>query len=152
LRDLVILAEKQFFYTKKLLLRRKEHFAESFRGSLFQGESTAGEVFVHGIEPLYQFCHKVLRSNTNETSTKFELAPDMSLPEQYIELYERTVHLLKKLQLKLTEEDLNNPVLALSNFDSQTQLRELLCLNIMHTISHIGQALRLQALYLRNRK
>ncbi|MFX0084854.1 MAG: hypothetical protein ACFFAU_04205 [Candidatus Hodarchaeota archaeon] len=151
MRDLVILAEKQFSYTKRLLLRRKERFTESFSDSLFQGESTAGEVFIHGIEPLFHFCYKILGSNTDESSTKIELDHDMNFPEHYIELYEKTLELLKILQLKLTEDDLNKPILFSSSSNSKKPLRELLCLNIMHTITHIGQALRLQALYLRNK-
>ncbi len=151
MRDLVILVEKQFSYTKKLLLSRKERFTESFTDSLFQGESTAGEVFIHGIEPLFHFCNKILESSKDKSSTKLELNHDMVFPEHYIELYEKTLDLLKMLQLKLAEGDLNESISFASSYNSKKPLRELLCLNIMHTITHIGQALRLQALYLRNK-
>ena len=151
MRDLVILAEEQFSYTRRLLLHRKEHFSESFNSSLFQGESTAGEVFIHGIEPIFKFCHKILGTNTDKSSPELEIGSNMNLPEQYIDLYENIIHLLKKIHLKLTEEDLNMPISVSSNSSFQKPLRELLCLNIMHTITHIGQALRLQALYLRNK-
>lgn len=148
--DSLIVIEKQLSYTKKVLSTRKEHFQESFEYPLFNNEKSAAEVFIHGITPLYQYCHKILDGKIDESEPNLELNAKFDLPEQYLDLYERTFLLLKAVQQQLTEKDLNQFV---DVFNSQTQmrLREWLSLNIMHTVTHIGQALRLQSLYLRNK-
>ncbi|MFX0052357.1 MAG: hypothetical protein ACFFAJ_07975 [Candidatus Hodarchaeota archaeon] len=151
MNESIVILEKQFSYLKKVLSTRKEHFQESFECSLFNGESTASEVYVHGLRPLYKNSYKILKPDFNDSSIKFEMNMNLNLIERYIELYERTLQLLKQVQLKLTDEDLNKPLKVSVESKSQISLREWICLNVMHTVTHIGQALRLQALYIRNK-
>jgi hypothetical protein len=150
--DFIIILEKQFSYAKKVLLTREKNFHESFEQSLFEGEATAADVYVHGIEPLYKNSSKILEPEINESTIVLEKDTNLNLPNQYIELYERTLQLLKKIQLELKEEDLNKPVMAFSDSEYKIPLREWIGLNIMHMITHVGQALRLQSLYLRNKQ
>lgn len=148
--DFIIIVEKQFSYAKKVLLSRGKNFHESFEQPLFEGEATAADVYVHGIEPLYKNSYEILEPKINESMILLEKDTKLSLPNQYIELYERTIQLLKKIQLVLNEEDLNKPVMAFS--EHKIPLREWIGLNIMHMLTHVGQALRLQSLYLRNKQ
>jgi hypothetical protein len=148
--DFIIILEKQFSYAKKVLLTREKNFHESFEQPLFEGEATAADVYVHGIEPLYKTSHKILEPEINESMTLLEKDTKLSLPNQYIELYERTLQLLKKIQLVLKEEDLNKPIMISSDSEHKIPLIEWIGLNIMHMLTHVGQALRLQSLYLRN--
>jgi hypothetical protein len=136
---------------KKVFSTRKEYFQESFECSLFNGEPTASEVYIHGLKPLYQNSNKILRPDFNDSSVKFEMNMNLNLTERYIELYERTLQLLKQIQIKLTDEDLNKPLNVSPGLKTQISIREWICVNVMHTVTHIGQALRLQALYIRNK-
>ena len=52
---------------------------------------------------------------------------------------------------KMTEEELKKHMVYPFNPDTTISVLEWIGLNIMHAVTHIGQALRLQSLYLRNR-
>ncbi|MFX0173862.1 MAG: hypothetical protein ACFE9L_18415 [Candidatus Hodarchaeota archaeon] len=151
MNDSIEILEKQFSYLKKVLSNRKEKFQESFECSLFNGEPTASEVYVHGLKPLYKNCYKILNPDFNDSSIKFEMNVNLNLIERYIELYERTLQLLKQIRLELTDEDLNKPLNVSTELKPQISIQEWICVNVMHTVTHIGQALRLQALYIRNK-
>lgn len=147
--DAINVMEKQFSYINKVLTARKEHFQESFEKPLFEGEQSAAEVYTHGITTTFRYCRKIIDNKTGE-SAAFE--PDIELedPNKYLNLYEKTLHLLREVQQQSTEEDLNREV---ATFNSKTlmPLREWLSLNIMHTVAHVGQALRLQSLYIKHK-
>ncbi|MHA2227164.1 MAG: hypothetical protein ACXAC8_18250 [Candidatus Hodarchaeales archaeon] len=147
--DSIIVIEKQFSYLKNVLAARKEHFHISFENSLFEGEQSPAEVFIHGITPLYRYCRKIINSKIDESTLNIELNIELDYPDRYLDLYEKILHLLREIQEKNIEEDLNQLV---ETFDSKTlmTLREWLNLNIMHTVTHVGQALRLQSLYIRH--
>lgn len=145
-----MVVEKQFSYTKKIFASRKEFFQTSFKNPLFEGEQSPAEVFIHGITPLYQNCCNILNIEFNEHIFAIDHVSEITKPERYIELYERTLFLLKEIQKNIKEEDFNN-FLDIPNSESRITLREWLNVNIMHTVTHVGQALRLQSLYIRNK-
>jgi hypothetical protein len=147
--DSVDVLEKQFSYVRTVLTTRRKHFQESFEESLFANEKSAAEVFIHGITPLYESCQKLLANGSENPQPGPVLNTNIDPLEQYLDLYNRTILLLKTVQQQLTETDLNQ-VVDVFNSQSQMKLRDWLNLNVMHTATHIGQALRLQSLYLRN--
>ncbi|MFX1508318.1 MAG: hypothetical protein ACFFDC_19730 [Promethearchaeota archaeon] len=147
--DYLIIVERQFSYTRNILLARKSQFQESFENSVFEGEPTAADVYIHGITSLYNSCAKILE--TNESRFNLEINKELDLPEQYIDLYERTLQILKETQQKMTNEDLNKYIVHPLNPDTKISLLKWIGLNVMHTVTHVGQALRLQSLYIRNR-
>ncbi|MFX0185903.1 MAG: DinB family protein [Candidatus Hodarchaeota archaeon] len=149
--DYLIVVERQFSYTKNILLARKAQFQESFENSVFEGEPTAAEVYIHGITSLYESCAKILTPEINESKSNLEINKELDLPEQYIDLYDRTLQILKEIQQKMTKKDLNRYVVHPLNPDTKISLLKWIGLNVMHTVTHVGQALRLQSLYIRNK-
>ncbi|MFX0126448.1 MAG: DinB family protein [Candidatus Hodarchaeota archaeon] len=149
--DYLIIVEKQYSYIKNIFLTRKEQFQESFEKPVFEGEPTAAEVYIHGITSLYKSCAKILNPEINETTFKLELNTELEFHEQYIDLYKRTIQVLKKIQQKMTPEDLNRHIVYPFNPDTKISILNWIGLNIMHTVTHVGQALRLQSLYIRNK-
>ena len=149
--DYQIILEKQYSYTKNVLLARKDQFHESFEKSLFKGEPTAADVYIHGITSLYKSCVKILMSESDESKFNLEINEELDLPEQYIDLYERTLQIFKEIQQKLTNEDLTKHIVHPLNSDTKISLLKWIGLNVMHTVTHVGQALRLQSLYIRNK-
>ncbi|MFW9855502.1 MAG: hypothetical protein ACFFFG_10600 [Candidatus Thorarchaeota archaeon] len=147
--DSIAVIEKQLAYVKKVLPARREHFQKSFENPLFKNEQSAGQVFIHGITPLYKYCLEILDRDNPEFAPNLELNPKFALHLQYLELYERTVSILKAAREKIMDEKLNKKGHFI-NSQTQMTLREELSLAIMHAVTHIGQALRLQSLYLRN--
>ncbi|MFX1517205.1 MAG: hypothetical protein ACFFC6_12955, partial [Promethearchaeota archaeon] len=130
---------------------RTDQFQESFENPLFEGEQTAAEVYIHGLTPLYKACMKIVNPEVDESIVKLELNNELSLPNQYIELYERVIDVLRQIKEQLTEEDLRRHIVYPFNLDTTISILEWIGLNVMHTVTHIGQALRLQSLYLRNK-
>jgi hypothetical protein len=76
---------------------------------------------------------------------------DLNRPGQYIDLYEKILYFLEKAEQNLSEEDLNEKIAFPFNPKTRITQRDWIGLNIMHMLTHIGQALRLQSLYLRNK-
>ncbi|MFX0087424.1 MAG: hypothetical protein ACFFAU_17370 [Candidatus Hodarchaeota archaeon] len=149
--DYLVVVERQFSYTKDILLARKAQFHESFENPIFEGEPTAADVYIHGITSLYKSCAKILKPNTNESKFNLTINKELDLPEQYIDLYERTLQILKEIQQKMTSGGLNRYILHPFNPNTKISLLNWIGLNIMHTVTHVGQALRLQSLYIRNK-
>ncbi|MHA2157156.1 MAG: hypothetical protein ACXABU_17575 [Candidatus Hodarchaeales archaeon] len=149
--DFLIIVKKQLKYTKNVFFGRRDQFQESFEKSLFEGEQSAAEVYIHGLTALYKSCMKILYPETNEVTLKLEFNQELPLPEQYIEVYEQNLRLLKEIEEKITEEKLKEYIAYPFNPDTTITRLEWIGLNVMHAVTHIGQALRLQSLYLRNK-
>ena len=149
--DYLIILEKQFSYTKNLLLARKDQFHESFEKSLFKGESTAADVYIHGLTPLYKACMKILNPEIDESTLTLEFNGELSLPEQYIDFYEEVIRILKEIKEKMISKDLEEHIVYPFDPDTTISRLEWIGLNVMHAVTHIGQALRLQSLYLHHR-
>lgn len=148
--DYQIILEKQFSYVKDILLTRKDNFHESFEKPLFEGEPTAAEVYMHGLNSFYKSCVKLISPEKNNSELKLEVNRELGLPSQYIELYERTLQIFKELLQKMAEENLNKHIVFPLNPEKTISIIDWIGLNITHTAMHVGQALRLQALYIRN--
>ncbi|UCE14412.1 MAG: hypothetical protein JSV04_04350 [Candidatus Heimdallarchaeota archaeon] len=149
--DYLIVVERQFSYTKNIIRKRTDHFQESFEKPIFDGEQSASEVFVHGLTPLYKSCMKILTPEIDESTLNLKLNNELTFPEQYIDLYERVLRSLRNVKEKLTEEELKKQIVYPFNPDTTISILEWIGLNVMNTVTHVGQALRLQSLYLRNR-
>ncbi|MFX1286663.1 MAG: hypothetical protein ACFFB5_23705 [Promethearchaeota archaeon] len=149
--DYLIILEKQYSYTKNLLMARKAQFQESFEKPLFEREQTAAEVYIHGLTPLYRSCMKILNPEIDESTLKLEFNCELSLPEQYIDLYNQVLKILKEIEETMTSEDLKAHIMYPFDPDTTISRLEWIGLNIMHAVTHIGQALRLQSLYLHHK-
>ena len=149
--DYLIVVEKQVRYAKNIILGRKEQFQESFENSLFEGEQTAAEVYIHGLNPLYKSCMKILDSKIDDSNLKMEFNNELPVYEKYIDLYQQVLKVLKELESKMSEADLKEHIAYPFNPDTTISRLEWIGLNIMHAVTHVGQALRLQSLYLRHK-
>ncbi len=149
--DQIIVVERQLRYVKNVLLERKENFQESFENSLFEGENTAAEVFIHGLTPLYKYSMNLLHPEITEKTLELNLNRDLPPPNQYIDLYERVLNVLRDINEQMSEEELKEHIVFPFNPETTISRVEWIGLNIMHTVTHIGQALRLQSLYVRHK-
>ncbi|MHA1945259.1 MAG: hypothetical protein ACXADW_01475 [Candidatus Hodarchaeales archaeon] len=145
------MVEKQLRYAKNIILGRKEQFQESFENSLFEGEQTAAEVYIHGLNPLYKSCMKILDPKMDDSLLKLEFNNQLPVYEKYIDLYEQVLKILKELEEKMSESDLKKHITYPFNPDTTISRLEWIGLNIMHAVTHVGQALRLQSLYIRHK-
>jgi hypothetical protein len=143
--------EKQLRYAKNVIQGRREHFQESFENSLFEGEQTAAEVYIHGLNPLYKSCMKILDPKIDDSVLKLDLNNELPVYEKYIDLYEQVLKVLKELESKMSEVELKEHITYPFNPDTTISRLEWIGLNIMHAVTHVGQALRLQSLYLRHK-
>jgi hypothetical protein len=141
--------EKQFSYVKKVLESRSASFSKSFQNPLFEGEPSAAEVFIHGITPAYNLFNTPGYDNFKKPISNF--SSDQNRPGQFIGLYKQILLDLEIAEQNLTENDLNEMVAYPFNPETQIMRREWIGLTLMHMLTHIGQALRLQSLYIRNK-
>ncbi len=147
--DILLVVERQFSYIANVFHNRRQAFQESFENSLFEGEQSAADVYLHGVKTLYKYCSKLLNPDFEESRHIIEFDQKLSVLEQYIDLYKRTLLILKEIEQKFTNEELKQKVINPLNPASNIVLLDWIALNVMHSITHIGQALRLQTLYLR---
>ncbi|MFW9941648.1 MAG: DinB family protein [Candidatus Thorarchaeota archaeon] len=139
-------------YAKSLFEKRKDnHFEESMKTPLFEGEETAFNVLVHAITTLNWAMKKMLNPDADNKDIAIKLDPASSAPlyEQLLDLFNIAIDAYVEARTKFKEEDLQNKFQ--SPFGREMTYEDWFGFNIHHTIGHIYQALRLQAIYLRQK-
>ncbi len=149
--DYQLILEKQFSYVTDIFLSRKDSFSESFEKPLFPSEPSAAEVYIHGLSSFYKSCVNLIAKEGDNSLVKFEMNKNLDLPSQYLELYENTIQIFKQVQQKMANEDLNTCIAFPLNPEKTISILEWISLNVTHTVSHVAQAIRLQALFFRNK-
>ncbi len=140
-----------YSYAKSLFDKRKEnHFEDSMIKPLFDGEETAQNVFLHSVSILYWASYTVLKPEAKEGEYKLELDPASESPLhiQLLELFKKAMGSFIEARSQFNEEDLSRKFK--SSFGEMTY-ETWFGFMIHHTIGHIYQAFRLQALYLRHK-
>ena len=140
-------------YAKSLFEKRKDkHFEESMKNPLFKREETALNVFIHSISLLYWAMKKMTNPDAdNKDIPTLKLDPESTAPlhEQLLDLFSKAVDAYEEVRTKYKEEDLNTTFK--SPFGREVTYEDWFGFIIHHTIGHIYQAFRLQAIYLRHK-
>ena len=139
-------------YVKSLFEKRKDnHFEESMKESLFKGEKTALDLFVHSVSTLNFAMKKTTNPNANMKDIAIKLDPKSTTPlhEQLLDLFNKANEAYTEERIKYNEEDLKN--MFKSPFGREMTYEDWFGFIIHHTIGHIYQSLRLQAIYLRHK-
>ncbi|NVM43440.1 MAG: hypothetical protein HWN79_00850 [Candidatus Lokiarchaeota archaeon] len=139
-------------YAKSLFEKRKDnHFEESMNTPLFKREKTAQYLFIHSISTLYMAMKKMDNPNASSTEITIKLDPESTAPlhEQLLDLFSKAIEAYVEVRVKYTEEDLKETFE--SPFGREMTYEDWFGFIIHHTIGHIYQAFRLQAIYLRHK-
>ena len=139
-------------YAKSLFEKRKDnHFEESMNTPLFKREKTAKYLFVHSVSTLYMAMKKTDNPNASTTEISIKLDPESTAPlhEQLLDLFKKAIEVYAEVRVKFTEEDLKKTFQ--SPFGREMTYEDWFGFIIHHTIGHIYQAFRLQAIYLRHK-
>jgi len=139
-------------YAKTLFEKRKDnHFEESMKNPLFEGEETALNVFIHSITLLNWAMKKMTNPDANNKDIAIKLDPESTAPlhEQLLDLFNIAIEAYVEERTKYKEEDLKNTFK--SPFGREMTYEDWFGFIIHHTIGHIYQTFRLQAIYLRQK-
>ncbi len=139
-------------YVKDLFEKRKDnHFEESMKNSLFEKEQTAIDLFIHAISLLNWASRKTINPNVDNKEIAIKLDPESTAPlhEQLLDLFNTAIEAYVEARTKYKEEDLQNTFK--SPFGREMTYEDWFAFIIHHTIGHIYQVLRLQAIYLRQK-
>jgi len=139
-------------YAKSLFEKRKDnHFEESMKTPLFKKEKTAFYLFVHSVSTLYMAMKKTTNPNADSKEISIKLDPESTAPlhEQLLELYSKAIDAYVEARSQFSEENLKNTFK--SPFGREMTYEDWFGFVIHHTIGHIYQAFRLQAIYLRQK-
>ena len=139
-------------YAKNLFEKRKDnHFEESMNTPLFKREKTAQYLFVHSVSTLYMAMKKTTNPNAGNKDITIKLDPESTAPlyEQLLGLFNKAIDAYEEERIKYTEEDLKKTFT--SPFGREMTYEDWFGFIIHHTIGHIYQAFRLQAIYLRQK-
>jgi len=140
-------------YAKSLFEKRKDnHFEESMKNPLFKREETAIKVFIHSLSVLYWAMKKMANPDIDNKDIKpLKLNPESTAPlhEQLLDLFNEAIEAYVEVRIQYTEEDLQNKFK--SPFGKEMTYEDWFGFIIHHTIGHIYQAFRLQAIYLRHK-
>jgi len=139
-------------YAKSLFEKRKDnHFEESMKNPLFEKEETALNVFIHAISLLNWASRKTVDPDVDNKEIAIKLDPESTAPlhEQLLDLFSIAIDAYAEARTKLTEEDLQNTFK--SPFGREMAYEDWFGFIIHHTIGHIYQTFRLQAIYLRHK-
>ena len=145
--------QKQLEYAKNVLLQRNnKSFELSMKNSLFPGEPSALDVFTHGVSSLFWASKNLQFPNMDEHEFSLSIDPEsnMSLMDQMVNLYQKAIDAFTVYLGLVNDEELKIKIPSPIG-DGDMILHDWLGINIHHTIGHVSQALRLQALYLRNK-
>ncbi len=139
-------------YAKVLFEKRKEnHFEDSMKTPLFKREKTAFDLFVHSVTTLYIAMKKTSNPNADSKDITIKLDRESTAPlhEQLLDLFSKGIEAFVEARTKFTEEDLKNTFK--SPFGREMTYEDWFGFIIHHTIGHLYQAFRLQAIYLRHK-
>ncbi|MFX1374500.1 MAG: DinB family protein [Promethearchaeota archaeon] len=139
-------------YVKDLFEKRKDnHFEDSMKNPLFEGEQTAIDLFIHAISLLNWASRKTVDPDVDNKEIAIKLDPESTAPlhEQLLDLFNKAIEAYVEARTKYKEEDLQNKFK--SPFGREMTYEDWFGFIIHHTIGHIYQVLRLQAIYLRQR-
>jgi len=139
-------------YAKSLFEKRKDnHFEESMKNPLFEGEESAIKVFMHSISLLYWAMKKMTNpeADNKEISINLDLESTAPLHEQLLDLFNKANGAYSEARMKYKEDQLKDKFK--SPFGREMTYEDWFGFIIHHTIGHIYQAFRLQALYLRHK-
>jgi hypothetical protein len=139
-------------YAKSLFEKRKDnHFEESMKNSLFEKEETALNVYVHAVTLLNWAMKKTSNPDANNKDIAIKLDPESTTPlhEQLLDLFNKAIEAYVEVRTNFTEEDLQKTFK--SPFGRDMTYEDWFGFIIHHTIGHIYQAFRLQAIYLRHK-
>jgi len=140
-------------YAKSLFEKRKKnHFEESMKNPLFEGEETAYNLFTHSINTLYWAMKIIANPDGDNKDISLKLDPESTAPlhEQLLDLFSKGIEAFEEVRTNFKEEDLKNTFK--SPFGREMTYEDWFGFVIHHTIGHIYQAFRLQAIYLRQKK
>jgi len=139
-------------YAKSLFEKRKDnHFEESMKNSLFEKEQTAIDLFIHAISLLNWASRKTVDPDVDNKEIAIKLDTESTAPlhEQLLDLFNTAIEAYVEARSKFKEEDLQNTFK--SPFGREMTYEDWFGFIIHHTIGHIYQVFRLQAIYLRQR-
>ncbi|MFX1305078.1 MAG: DinB family protein [Promethearchaeota archaeon] len=139
-------------YVKELFEKRKDnHFEESLKNPLFEKEQTAIDLFIHAVSLLNWASRKTINPNVNDKEIAIKLDPESTAPlqDQLLDLFNTAIEAYVEARSKYKEEDLQNKFK--SPFGREMTYEDWFGFIIHHTIGHIYQVLRLQAIYLRQK-
>ena len=139
-------------YAQTLFEKRKDnHFEESMKTPLFKREKTALDLFVHSVSTLYMVSKKTTNPDADSKELTIRLDPNSTKPlhEQLLEFFNKGIEAFVEARGNFTEEDLKKSFN--SPFGREMTYEEWFGFIIHHTIGHIYQAFRLQAIYLRHK-
>jgi hypothetical protein len=140
-------------YLKSLFEKRKDnHFEDSMKNPIIEGEETALTVFVHAASICYWGAKLVIDPTIDQKELRLELDPSSTKPlyEQLLDMYEVAKNSFIEARSKYKEEELGGSFKR--PWDGKDmKLDDWFGFIIHHTIGHIYQAMRLQAIYLRRK-
>ena len=139
-------------YAENLFEKRKDnHFEESMKNPLFKREKTALDLFLHSISTLYGAMKKMTNPNASSKELSLKLNPESTAPlhEQLLFLFNKAIEVYIEVRTKYDEEELKNTFK--SPFGREMTYEDWFGFIIHHTIGHIYQSFRLQAIYLRHK-
>ena len=131
--------------------RKGRNFEDSMKKPLFEGEQTAIDVFVHSISLLYWSSKKLTNPEADNKDISISLDPESKEPlhDQLLGLFKKAIDAYADARNLYKEEDLKNKFK--SPFGREMTYEDWFGFNIHHSIGHMYQALRLQAIYLRQK-
>jgi len=132
-------------YVKMVLSTRNEKSSDAFGQKIPGNHPTPLDLWYHGTNNLYRGAHHIMDLDSDFVSTNQNLPKGEDKAKIAIDLYEEAVSLfmnnLEKLELEDLENTLRSPISG-----SEITLASWIATNIMHTLHHVAQALRLQGI------
>ena len=137
-------------YAKNMFDKRKDnHFEDSMKKPLFDGEETALNVFLHSVSVLNWASNTILNPDAKEGDFKLDLDPNTESPlyKELTELFKKAMGSFIEARTQIKEDELNK---TFKGPFGELSYENWFGFMLHHTIGHIYQAFRLQALYLRH--
>jgi hypothetical protein len=153
--EFYLVLQQQFNYFKGVLGERynqdQSQFQDSLRNPVFPEEQTALQVFTHGVDSLYFSSKKIMNPKIKEHECKLasSIAKKENLYEGLLEAYQIALDafevIVQTFSADRSEEEVQ------TTFPNRImKLHKWVAINVFHTVGHIAQAMRIQAIYLRN--
>jgi hypothetical protein len=132
-------------FVKYTLTTRHGSNDDAFRTALNEFDFPPAVIFFHGVHALYRMVRMIDQPDLNFREIDMPRKSKVSITEELMELYDEAITSFRNALSAISTEDLEEEIPSPLN-GQPIQRKQWYAQSIMHTIHHVGQAVRIQGI------
>ena len=129
-------------YIRAIVNMREGDLDHGFKSILNEYDYTGGEIFYHDVNSLYRTAELLIDDSKNFYDFDIPRKQDLGTFDELLYLYEFAINHFNAALSKIDVDELTKEILSPLN-NKLVKLENWLATSVMHTLHHVGQAIRI---------